>query len=60
MQALEAGNVIPGPPDTQNSLNVHLVLQGINKVVRWPGATQEQLDRLLRMEVTSGSAKGFD
>ena len=32
---------------------------GINKVVRWPGTTQEQLDRFLRVEATSGLAKRF-
>jgi len=32
--------------------------QGINKVVRWPGATKEQLNGLARRKVTSGSAKG--
>ena len=34
--------------------------EGMNEVVGWPGATQEQLDGLLRAEVASGLAKGFD
>jgi hypothetical protein len=38
----------------------HLPFEGINKVVRWPGAAQEQLDGLLGVEVTSGAAEGFD
>ena len=33
---------------------------GINKVVRWPRTTQEQLDRFLRVEATSGLAKRFN
>jgi hypothetical protein len=37
-----------------------LRLQGINKVVRWPGATKEQLDGLVRRKMTRGSVKGRD
>ena len=42
-----------------NIREVHLRFKEINKVVRWPRTTQEQLDRFLRVKGASGLAKRF-
>jgi len=58
--SLGAAFAYPHRAGASSFWDVRLRFERINKVVRWPGAAQEQLDGLPGVEVTSGSPKGFD